>query len=528
MLKFPLKFSKFQFKYLLPNMSQESKSDNKRIAKNTIYLFIRMLFTMSVNLYASRLILDILGEEDYGLYNIVGGFVAMFGMINMSLTATTQRFLSYEIGKDRRDIKTVFSTSILIHIIVALAIILLAETFGLWFINNKLNIPSDRYAAANWVYQLSLITLFVNIISVPYNAALIAFEKMKAFAYVSVVESGLKLLIVYLLLISFFDKLIIYSALLTVVAIAIRILYSLYVRKNLKDCINNWSYNKDIGKEMLVFAGWNTFGAASNILGSQGLNIILNIFYGVTINAARGVAFQVLNAVQSLVGNFQLAMNPQIVKLYSSGDKEGMFNLVFRGSRYSFILLMFLVIPLFLEAPYVLSIWLVNTPSYTDVFLRIILVTALINTLGITLSYSMLASGIVRNYQIAVNTTTLLSLPIAYFLSSLGMPPYGVFIISLIFAQIGQFVQIIMLRKSIQLPAINFFIKVCLRSWGLFVFASLVPTLVYLHLDNSSASFLIVCLISILSCACVAFFAGLNKKEQVQVYSIIKKKVFKR
>ena len=314
--------------------------NNKRIAKNTLLLYFRMLLTMVVSLYTSRIVLSTLGINDFGIYNVVGGFVTMFAVISGAMTTATQRFISFEIGKkEKGNITTLFSTAVIIHLILGGIILFLAETIGLYFLNNYMNFPEDRYIAANWVYQFSILTFIINVISVPYNAAIVAYEHMKAFAYVSIIEVTLKLLIVYLLIISPIDKLIFYSLLLAITAITIRFIYGWYCSKHFKECRTTWIFNHEYGKNMFAFVGWNLIGSIAGIAKEQGINVVLNIFFGAAINAARGIAYQVNGALNSFVSNFQLAMNPQIVKSFSVGDFSKMHSFIYLGSKISFFIL---------------------------------------------------------------------------------------------------------------------------------------------------------------------------------------------
>ena len=265
--------------------------NNKRIAKNTLLLYFRMLLTMAISLYTSRIVLATLGEVDFGIYNVVGGFVTMFVVISGAMTTATQRFLSFEIGKkENGNVKSMFSTAVIIHLILAAIILICAETVGIWFLNTHMKFPDDRYVAANWVFQFSLLTFLINVISVPYNAAIIAYEKMKAFAYVSIIEVTLKLLIVYLLIISPFDKLILYSILLTLIAVAIRIIYGIYAKRNFTECSFDWKWNKTYGKNVMSFVSWNLIGSLASVAREQGINVLLNIFFGAAVNAARDIA----------------------------------------------------------------------------------------------------------------------------------------------------------------------------------------------------------------------------------------------
>lgn len=494
--------------------------NNNRIAKNTLLLYFRMLLTMCISIYTSRVVLHVLGEVDFGIYNVVGGFVSMFAVISGAMTTATQRFLSFEIGKGSSGrVHEVFSTAVMIHLILGLIILVAGETFGVWFINNYLNIPQDRFTAANWVFQFSLLSFIVSVISVPYNASLVAYERMKAFAYVSIIEVTLKLLIVYLIAIAPFDKLIFYSILIVTVAIILRIIYGVYVSRNFKECRFDWRWNKNEGKQIGSFVSWNLIGSLAGVLKEQGVNVVLNMFFGAAINAARGVAYQVLNAVSGFVGNFQLAMNPQIVKNYSAGEKQEMFKLVFRGSKFSFLIMLMFVIPLVIEAPYILSIWLVKVPAYTPIFLRLVLITALIDTLSGTLITSMHASGKVRNYQLVVGGISLLTLPIVYIAFKLGAAPYIAMVIGVVMALVLYVVRILMLKPIIQFPVADYFRKVTLRVFLIGTLAASVPVIVYNVLPINFFTFLLNCVVSLLSTSLVSYYMGLSIHEREIIVS---------
>ena len=341
-----------------------SAENNKRIAKNTLMLYFRMLVMMAVSLYTSRVVLDTLGVSDYGIYNVVGGFVTMFSLISGAMTTATQRFLSFAIGEGKKEeVTSLFSTAVIIHIGLALIILIAGETIGVWFVANKMNFPPGRYTAAIWVFEFSLLTFLVSVINVPYNAAIIAYEKMSAFAYISIIEVVLKLLIVYLLLITPFDRLIFYAILMAVVQLGVQLIYASYTHRKIKTCHCNWKLNHEYFKQMTSFVSWNLIGSLAGVCKDQGLNVVLNLFFGTAVNAARGVAMQVSSAINRFVTNFQMAMNPQIVKLYAAGEKQEMFKLVFRGSRFSYLLLLCLSLPVVIEAPFILNIWLVNRVS---------------------------------------------------------------------------------------------------------------------------------------------------------------------
>lgn len=363
-------------------MSSQTSDNNKRIARNTLLLYIRMIFTMGVTLYTSRVILNTLGVEDYGIYNVAGGVISMFSFINVAIGTGTLRYITYQLGKNDLDkLQTVFSTCIQIHVLISFVTILLGETIGLWFLYEKLVIPEERFEAALWVYQCSILATVVNIMSTPYNSDIIAHEKMSAFAYISVLEVTLNLLIVYFLVIASFDKLKLYAILLLSVQLLIRYIYGRYCAKHFVESKYKHIRDKKLFREMMSFSGWNFFGAISGVVYTQGLNMLLNMFFGPIVNAARGIAVQVQGAIQQFVANFQTALNPQITKTYANGDFTAMHNLMFRSAKFSYYLLFLLTLPVILETNFILELWLGIVPEYTVIFLRIILCTSLINTL---------------------------------------------------------------------------------------------------------------------------------------------------
>lgn len=499
-------------------------NNNKRIAQNTLLLYFRMLFMMTISLYTSRVILDTLGTEDYGTYNVVAGFVSMFLIISGAMTTASQRYISFEIGKGKDgNVKTVFTTCVIIHIALALITILFAESIGVWFINNKLNFSIDRYGAANWVFQISLISFAISIISVPYNAAIIAYERMSAFAYIGIFEATMKLLIAYLLMLSPIDKLIFYATLLAAVDIILRFVYGIYCKHHFQECRCNWKFDKQLGKNMGAFVSWNLIGSLAGIAKEQGINILLNIFFGSVVNAARGIAFIVMGRLASFVNNFQTALNPQIVKSYASHEKERMFSLVFKGSKFSYLLLMIFSIPIIIETPYILNIWLVEVPEHTTIFLRIVMLTGLVDSLSGTLITSMHASGKVRDYQIIVGGLSFMTFPFAYILFNMGYKPEAAFFITLFMAVICHFARLVLLKKSIQLPIKDFLKKVTFNVLATNILSMIPPILIYQIMPNNFSSFCIVTTVSIISSIAISYCFSLSLEEQVFIKNAITK-----
>ena len=507
-------------------MSTTSAENNKRIAKNTLMLYFRMLVMMAVSLYTSRVVLDTLGVSDYGIYNVVGGFVTMFSLISGAMTTATQRFLSFAIGEGKtKEVTSLFSTAVIIHIGLALIILVAGETIGVWFVANKMNFPPGRYTAAIWVFEFSLLTFLVSVINVPYNAAIIAYEKMSAFAYISIIEVVLKLVIVYLLLITPFDRLIFYAILMAVVQLGVQLIYASYTHRKIKTCHCNWKLNHEYFKQMTSFVSWNLIGSLAGVCKDQGLNVVLNLFFGTAVNAARGVAIQVSTAINRFVTNFQMAMNPQIVKLYAAGEKKEMFKLVFRGSRFSYLLLLCLSLPVVIEAPFILNIWLVKVPDYTVVFLRLIIFTALIDSLSNTLITSMHASGKVRDYQIVVGGLSLLTLPFAYLLLKMGYSPTSALVASLIISIACLIARVALLSRSIDFPAISFLLNVALKMFILTIASYIIPLALYHFTTVNWWTFILVCLVSFVSGVIFSYCLGIEKHERNVIVSKVKEKL---
>lgn len=427
---------------------------------------------MLVSLYTSRVVLNTLGIEDFGIYNVVGGIVAMFGFLNAAMASATQRFLSFELGrKDYKRLREVFSMSLNIHFIIAGIILILAETAGLWFLNEKMLIPPGRIEAANWVYQFSILAFMVTIISVPYNASIIAHEKMNVFAYISILEVSLKLLIVFMLQWFAFDKLKLYAVLTFSVALIIRIIYGIYCKKKLNSCSYIFVKDKTLFQTLFSYAGWNLWGNLASVSMGQGINILLNIFFGPAINAARGIAYQVSSAVNQFVTNFQLAANPQIIKSYASGDNDYMHRLIFYSSKFSFFLLLTLALPILFETQYILALWLKIVPDYTVLFTRLVICIVLVDCISGPLMTAAQASGKIKVYQSVVGGLLLLILPISYLFLKLGFPPEITMLVNLGVSIVALFVRLRMLITLIHFPLKTFFrsvlfpiIKVCMTS----------------------------------------------------------------
>lgn len=491
-------------------------SNNIRIAKNTILLYCRMLFLLIISLYTSRVILAALGFEDYGIYDVVGGVVTMFTIVSGAMRAATSRFITYELGKnDEQSLQRVFSCTVSIQFILAIIFIVLAESVGLWFLNAKMVIPEDRIIAANWVYQFSIITFTINLISIPYNAAIIAHEKMAAFAYISIMEAIFKLTIAWTISVSPFDKLIYYSLMLVILAIVVRIIYILYCRKKFKECEYSFVYDKNIFKQMFSFSGWNLIGAASAVLRDNGGNIILNLFFGPEVNAARAIAIRVSAAIQGFVQNFQMALNPQIIKNYASGDVRYMNELVFRGARFSFYILFILALPILISANTVLSLWLGAYPDHTELFLKLTVIFALFEALSGTLMTAMYATGVVRNYQLVVGGLQLLNLPISWLFLKFGLFPEIVLVVAVILSFVCLVARLIMLKPLVGIDIKDFMFGVVLNTSIVSLLSFLIVYgITYYIPSDGFVNIIIRTLISVIISVVVILYVGLSSKER--------------
>lgn len=424
---------------------------NKRIAKNTILLYFRMLFIMGVSLYTSRVVLSMLGVEDYGVYNVVGGTVALLGVLSSSLSTASLRFLTFELGRNNYTaLQRVFSLSLTIHFGLALAVLLVAELAGVWFLNTRLNIPVERLYAANWVFQCSALSFFVTVLGIPFDALMIAHERMAAFAYMGILDVLLKLLLILGLAHFTFlsDKLLVYGVILMSVTILTQFIYACYCRKYFPECRYSFVWDKLKLREMTGFAGWSFIGSGALVLRDQGVNILLNIFCGPVVNAARGISYSVNNAVNSFVGNFMVALNPQITKSYAAGDRCDAESLVSRGSRFSFYILLVLALPILFETNFILSLWLNKYPDYAVSFVRLLLILSLMDSLSNTLNTLQLATGRIRNYQLSVGGMALLNFPFSYLFLWLGYAPEITVVIAISLSFVCLIVRLLFLRRT--------------------------------------------------------------------------------
>lgn len=499
---------------------------NKRIAKNTIYLYIRMLITMVVTLYTSRVVLQTLGVDDFGIYNIIGGIVVLFSILNHAMSVASQRFISYEIGKgDKERLRNTFNMSMNCHVIIALILIVLAETVGLWFVNNKLNIPEGRMYATQWVYQFSILTFIIGILRVPYNATIISYEKMSFYAYISIVEVLLKLGVVYLLLVSPIDKLITYSALIFLVSLLCWFGYIIYCRIKFDICKLKLYWNGCMFKELMGFTGWSVLSGGSVMITQQGSNVLINIFKGVSANAAYGIANQVSSAIYGFVSNFQMAFQPQIVKLYASGQREEQTSLILRTSTLSYFLLLLICVPFFINTDAIIGLWLGTVPEYSTSFCQWMLIYYLIDAIQGPLFMAIYATGNIKGYTLWLSALIILNLPLSWLALYLGMSPVFIFIIRSGINFLAAIIRLFYVKSFIKFPSgryvKNFFEKVLPATIASFALAiALKP----LFSDGLLSLAMNIVLSIIITLTCI-YFLGLSSNDRQYIRSIIRTKL---
>lgn len=508
----------------------ENKSNNKTIAKNTAFLYIRMMFTMVISLYTSRIILQNLGVQDYGIYQAVGGIVGFLSFINGALSTGSSRFLTFALGEeDCEKLKRTFSTTLIIHIILAIAIAVIAEIVGLWFIENKLVIPPDRINASIYTFHISVITALLTLTQVPYNANIIAHERMSIFAYVSIAEVSMKLAIVYLLTIGSFDKLILYATLLFLVQAGLMIFYRIYCSRHFEECRFNLVFDKSIFRKIAVFSGWSLFANASIALNSQGILILLNMFFNPAVVAARAISIQVNMAANQFINNFRTAVNPQIVKRYASKDYEGSKILLLSSTKYSFYMMLILALPICMSADQLLHIWLGVVPEYTTIFLQIIIVQSLFQVFDTSFYTALYAKGRLRENAILSPLFGFISFPIVYLLFKAGFSPIALSWASLIsYTILGVFIKPLLLVKIVNYKwndIINVFIP-CLKV----SLASIpIPIIIYLEIEkitpNIWIQFISIVITSVFSVAISSWTIGIDKDTRAKIQLLIKKKI---
>lgn len=489
--------------------------DNRRIARNTIFLYIRTFVAMVIGLYTSRMILEVLGVSDFGIYNVVGGLIAMMAFVNGSFNVAIGRYLTFELGrKDFAAYNRVFNTSLVIQCCLALLVLVVAETVGLWFVNHRLVIPVGRLTAANWVYQAAIIGMILSIINSPFSATINAHERMNVVAYVGIGESFAKLAIVISLYWWNYDKLIIWAILFLMITVASVGIQMIYVRRQFPHTAVNLRHDRSIVKSMATFSGWNMFGTIAWTLKDQGINIVLNLFGGPVINAARGVSYQVKSAILSLQNGFQSAVNPQLTKNYAADDLQATHRLLCRSSKISFFLLLIPAIPVCFEVSFLLGLWLVEVPGYAPMFTVLVISEALIEVFGGPSITALMATGKIKWYQIVVGSILLLNLPVAYLLLKVGCPIWTPFIVAIVMTATGHLARLKFISRQLLMPLRVYFRDVIGRCLLVASVSVIVPLAIYLAMPQGYLRIIILVPASLLSTGITIWVLGLDAGER--------------
>ncbi|MCR8918317.1 lipopolysaccharide biosynthesis protein [Bacteroides sp. ET225] len=498
-------------------------SNKKRIIKNTGFLYVRMFITMCISFMTTRIVLDKLGVSDYGIYNIVGGFISMFTVLNSILQTGTRRFLALNLGKgDKNVIKETFSTAFVIHLTIACIVTVFIETIGLWFLNYKLNIPPERMSAANWIFQFSMISVFLNITQTPFTAAVTAHERFNIYAFISIFDAIAKVITVYLLVTIPGDKLIIYGLLILIVNFIVICLYRIYCIKHFEECKFSLKINKEIFKEMAQFSGWSTLGHFSAVLNGNGISVILNLFFGTTINAARGLANTVTYTIRQFVDGFITASQPQLIKLYGAGNIPEFHQLIFTVSKYSLFLLSIIVTPVILEIDFVLNLWLDTVPSYTPIFIKITMIICLLSYSNNMLDQGVVASGYIKQLTCITTPMYLLDLPLTYIVLKLGGTPPTAYMVGALPLFLAFLSNLYILKKYTKFPARKYFLSVFLKNLLLLLIASIIPVYIQSKMPYGIERFLTVCSISVICTITILYCLALDKNTRTMVNNKIK------
>ncbi len=503
-----------------------SIGNTKRIAKNTILLYLRMFFIMAITLYTSRVVLNALGVEDFGIYNVVGGAVAMLGFFSTSLSTSTQRFLNYEMGlQNSGSLKKVFSNALNVHFIIGAISLIAFETIGLWFVCNKLNVSAEQINAAIFVYHFSVLSFFTNVITTPYTSAIIASEEMGIYAYLTMAEAVFKLGAVYILSLAASDRLVLYAVLIFAVNVIIRGLFAIYCIRKFDWCRYFACWDFEIVKKLFSFCGWMFFGCTGNILSKQGVNILINLFYGSVFNASYAIAMQVQAAVNMFSTNFMTAVCPQIIKSYSAKANSYMYSLVFVSSKLSYYLLFLIVLPTFLYADYILRLWLGNIPEYCTLFTRLTLLELLVMSVYLPISQVNQASGNICTYQISIFGVSLLTFVSCYILFCCKLPVYAALIVSVFTAIVSLFARLCVLGHENGFPVAKYVISIILPMLLVSFLSSLLPVIFYLCFKASLIAVAANCVLTFVSLLSAVWLLGMNSDERKAVVSIVKNKL---
>lgn len=501
-------------------------ANNKRIAKNTLMLYFRMILLMVIGLYTSRVILQALGVENYGINSVIAGFLSMFGIITSSMSSAISRFITVELGKGNAvRLKQVFSTSISVQLFMGILIVVLIETFGMWFVSTKMQIPEGREIAAQWCLHCATLTTFIALMNIPFNSAIVAHEKMSAFAYMTIIDAVLKLIICFIIYISPIDKLITYAVLGVFVSIITTSLYWVYCLRRFEETSFSFKFDKKLFMEIWGFAGWNLFAQTSWILNTQGINMLMNLFFGVVVNAARGVAVQVNGIIQNFVNNFMMALNPQITKSYAVGDKETAFKLACRGCRFSFYIMFVLALPIMIESHQILNLWLGSPPEQADEFVVWTILSTLATLLGNTLVTLQMAHGNIRHYQLWITVFGCVPFPLTWLAFKLGAPSIVSYYIFVAVYWGLIFVRYYLVHGMTGIPSRMYLGGVIGKTHMVAIISAIIPVSIFLLMPESIIRLLVVGVTSVMASCIVIYTLGLDKAERVFIQDRILSKV---
>lgn len=494
------------------------EQNNQRILKNTIYLYIRQFIIIALSFFSTRIVLEKLGASDYGINNVVGGFVSMFTVLNSILQTGTRRFLALNLGKDNSELmKRTFSTAFVIHLIVGIVIVILLETVGTWFLNTRLNINTDRMLAANWVFQFSVLAVFLNITQSPYTSIVTAYERFNIYAIMSIFDVIAKIAVLFLLIFIPGDKLIIYAALLLIVCILNIAIYRIYCIKHFNECAFSLKIDQSLFHEMMKFSGWSVIANVFQVANNQGLSLLLNIFFNTIVNAARGLAGTITYAISTFVNGFIIASEPQLIKYYGAGDKKHFEQLIFNITQYTLFLISILAVPVFMEMDYVLELWLGEVPEYTSGFIKITMISSIVVNSYTMIDRGIMASGHIKQLALIANTIPIIVLPLVYLVLKLGFNPLVAYIVNVIPQFLGLFATLWIIKKYLGFPSMAFLRKVVLKTYLLIGLSCAIPYFVHCNMSSGLIRFLIVCSLSIISTITIMYIFALNKETRRMV-----------
>lgn len=503
----------------------DNSANNNRIARNSIFMSIRMVIVLGITLYTTRALLRILGVEDYGVYNVVCGFVSMFTFLNTSMSNGIQRYYNYELGKSgSTGAQKVYSTAVVIQLILSIIIIALTETIGIWYLNNKMVIPGERMFAATCIFQFSVVGFLFVIMQAPFVAAIMANERMDFYAIVSVLDSCIKLAIVFVIPLFGFDNLIVYGLLLMLVSILNFLLYYIYSKRTFKEIHLSLKIEGTLFRSMLGFSGWNIFGSFSHMMKEQGINLVMNLFGGPVVNAARGVAAQVSSGIQNFVSNITIPVRPQIVQSYAKGDIQRTMNLTYSVSKLSCFFLYMIGLPVMVEINYILNIWLGdNVPEHTGMFVVIIILTSFLNNLNAAISNVVHATGVMKKYQTYSAIIVLSAIPLAYLVLKFGAAPEYALIMALFAMIVAQVAALLILKQIIDYSIVEYVKKVIIPILVVILSTIWIPIIPHFSMQSSFIRLVLVCGLSLITIASSVYFIGLNNSEKTIVKTLLRK-----